>query len=54
MCGVEPVTVNVTQLALLIHGGYGANQQVTVDVCWCGPRVVAVEATNPRSVPAVE
>ncbi len=48
-CGEKPFKVKVTQMALLIHGGYGEDRKVTVEVCWCGTRLLSDEATNPRS-----
>ncbi len=54
VCGTEPVVREVTQLALLIHGGYGADTRKTVHVCVCDVRVVTVESVNPRSVPPAE
>jgi hypothetical protein len=41
-----------TQLALFIHGGYGAAEQTRVELCpGCGwAREAAVETVNPRHV----
>ncbi len=53
-CGVEPVTVTATQLALLIHGGYGADRRNTLKVCDCAIRVSVSESVNPKTVPTAE
>ncbi len=54
VCGVEPIIQEVTQLALLIHGGYGADSRKTFCICDCDVRIVSVESINPRTVPPAE